>query len=66
MINDVVNIRETEFGVVLSILDSNLADELDDFLSEFVYIPYNQKFDGNKTTFYFGQVSCIDKVKKVC
>lgn len=60
-----VNIKETEFGLALTISDLDLADEFDDFLSADVYVLYNQKLDSQETTFYFGQVACTDKLKEI-
>lgn len=56
-------ITETaEYGVALRLIDTELADEFDDYLSEQVYVLFNIAYDENGVIFYFGLASERSKV----
>ena len=57
--------HDDKYGVVLTIQDSNVADELDDFLTENHYVFYDLRPHTASTEFYFGQASSIDKVEEM-
>lgn len=57
--------ENSEEGVVLECSDVELADEFDDYISIDRYVLYNLKLDDKTTFFYFGQASCIEKVKTI-
>jgi hypothetical protein len=46
----------TEHGLVMRISDSELADNIDDYLAEKCYVFYETKFGPNYVEFYFGQL----------
>ena len=54
---------ETEYGVELTVKDTERADEFDDFINEKCFVElagYKPVEDG--MTFLFGQASCPEKV----
>lgn len=56
-------ISETaEKGVALRLIDAELADEFEDYLSEQCFVLFNLAFDENGVIFYFGQASEQSKV----
>lgn len=59
-VNESVN-----YGVFLTIFDSELADEIEDFLNEKFFVFFNIKFNDSQVEFYFGQAACVDKVSKL-
>ena len=61
-----VEIIETpEYGVILSVDDTELADKFDDYLTEKCFVLFNIKVEGAKTLFYFGQASTSSKVQEL-
>lgn len=59
-------ISETkEHGAILKINDIELADEFDDFLNEHCYVFSELNFTPDCVYFYFGQASCVEKVKEL-
>jgi len=57
-------ISETkEHGCVLRINDAELADQFDDFVTEDCYIFTELKFETDCIYFYFGQASCVEKIR---
>lgn len=68
MLNNLMNkkfeISETkEHGGVLRINDAELADEFDDFVNEDCYVFTEVKFKAECVCFYFGQASCVEKIR---
>ena len=62
--NDIAKvIEDPQFGGSIEFKDREAADEFDDFVSEEHYILYNTKFEGDKVTFYFGEVSSTSKLE---
>ena len=43
------------YGVVLSCFGSDVADQFEDFLAEVHDLSFSLKFEGDKTSFYFGK-----------
>lgn len=61
-----VEITETEdFGVILHCNDVELADGLEDFLTERCFVLFNIRPQGDAISFYFGQASSQDKVRQL-
>jgi hypothetical protein len=56
-------IETVEYGLILRVMGTDLADQLDDFLTEKCYVLYNMKFDQNFCDFSFGQVCEATKLK---
>lgn len=57
------DISETaEEGVSLRLVDAELADEFEDYLSEQCFVLFNLAFDENGVIFHFGQASERSKV----
>ncbi len=55
---------ETEYGVELTVRDTERADEFDDFLNEKCFVELaGIKPVGDGMIFLFGQASCSEKVK---
>lgn len=55
-----------EYGVIIRCSDKNLADELDDFLTENYYILYEFNLSEPGTTlFYFGKASSLENVQAI-
>ena len=52
-----------KYGAVLKISDVELADEFEDFLTESCYVAFDVKLEFDCEYFYFGQASCIEKVR---
>ena len=68
MLNSLMDARfeisETkEHGGVLRINDAELADQFDDFVNEDCYVFTELKFETDYVYFYFGEASCIDKIR---
>jgi len=68
MLNSLMDTRfeisETkEHGGVLRINDAELADEFDDFVNQDCYVFTELKFEADCVYFYFGQASCIEKIR---
>ena len=62
--NSVFEITETEeHGTFLRVNDVNLADELDDFLTEECYVLFEQRLEPDHVVIQFGQASSSDKVR---
>jgi len=59
-------IYETKkYGVVLRVDDMEVADEFEDFLTEKHYVLFEVGFEEKSELFYFGQSSCVEKVKEL-
>ncbi len=59
-------ISETaDHGGVLRINDVELADQFDDFLNEELYVLTELKLEVDCVYFYFGQASCIEKIRSL-
>jgi hypothetical protein len=55
-----------DYGVVIKCFDKNMADDLDDFITENYYVFYENNFSENGVvSFYFGQASSIEKVTAI-
>ena len=57
--------KKKKYGVVLTIQDPNLADEVDDYLTENYYVFYDLRPSEEGMEFFFGQVSSIKKVEEL-
>lgn len=51
-----------EYGTVLRINNSELANQFEDFLAERCYVLFNIKFESDFVLFFFGQASSPVKV----
>ena len=61
-----VEIIETEdLGVTLHCKDVEVADGLEDFLTERCFVLFNIRPQGATVSFYFGQASSVDKVRQL-
>ena len=61
-----VEITETkDLGVILHCKDVEIADGLEDYLTERCFVLFNIRPQGATVSFYFGQVSCPDKVRQL-
>ena len=56
-------IETVEYGLILRVMQTDLADQLDDFLTEKCYVLYSIKFDENFCEFSFGQAGEATKLK---
>ncbi len=57
-------ISETkQHGCVLSISDTGLVDQFDDFINEDRYVYTELKFETDCVYFYFGEASCIENIR---
>jgi len=64
--NDIFEISDTEdYGALLKVSDVEIADELDDFLTEECYVFFEQKLESDYVEIYFGQASSSDKVNNL-
>lgn len=52
-----------EYGIILTIFDTEQADEFDDYLNENCYVFSELSFKSDRVNFYFGQVSCVEAVR---
>jgi len=57
--------EEPMHGVVLRCVDTELADQLEDFLSEKNFVLFETKFQEAEVMFYFGQASSLDAVRRL-
>ncbi len=57
--------EDRKYGILLSIDDTEIADEFDDFLNESCYVFVNVKFLDDRVDFYFGQAACIEKINNI-
>lgn len=61
-----VEITEAEdLGVILHCKDVEVADDLEDFLTERCFVLFNIRPQGATVSFYFGQASSLDKVSQL-
>ncbi len=61
-----VEITETkDFGVVLHCKDVEVADGLEDYLTERCFVLFNIRPEGETVSFYFGQASSREKVSQL-
>jgi len=61
-----IEITETEdLGVILHCKDVEVADGLEDFLTERCFVLFNIRPQGATVSFYFGQASSGDKVRQL-
>lgn len=58
-----VEIRDSEYGVVLSSADAELIDLLDDFLTEECFVSFDVRFEAEKSSLFFGEASSVSKVE---
>jgi hypothetical protein len=58
-----VEIRDTEHGVVLSSADAELVDLLEDFLTEKCFVEFSVKFEPERSSLLFGEASSVSKVE---
>jgi hypothetical protein len=56
------SLLETEYGVELTINDTERAGEFDDFINEKCFIKTSLRPVDDGMTFLFGQASCMEKV----
>ena len=54
-----------EYGVVLTIFDSEIADEADDYFSENFYLFYDARESESKVEFFFGEVASEEAVRNL-
>ncbi len=60
------NISETmEHGLILKVFDTEMADRLDDYLTETCYVFYTQRPTENCVEFFFGQVGSPEKLDEI-
>lgn len=57
-----VDIRDTEHGVMLSSMDAELIDLLEDFLTEECFVYFSVRFEP-EPALLFGQASSVSKVE---
>lgn len=50
-------VDDPDYGTLVRCVDADSADQFEDYLSEQCYVPFDIKFDGVDTVFYFGQAS---------
>jgi hypothetical protein len=61
-----VEITDTEdLGVILHCKDVEVADGLEDFLTERCFVLFNIRPQGAAVSFYFGQASSREKVRQL-
>jgi hypothetical protein len=59
-----VEIQELhEYGTILKIGDTEVADQFEDFLTEHRFVLFNVKFEPDGVSFYFGQASSAARVR---
>ncbi len=64
--NELFEIKDSpEYGAILNIKNSELADQFEDFLAEKCFVLFNIKFESDIVEFFFGQASSVDKVKEL-
>ena len=54
-----------KYGAQILTESEDLADEIDDYLSEKYYIFYDRSFSDGEYAFHFGQASDVEKVKSI-
>lgn len=54
--------ENNKYGVILEVSTDEFADEFTDFITESFYVFFDVKFEANCVYYYFGQVSCVEKV----
>jgi hypothetical protein len=54
-----------DYGVSITVNNKNLADSLDDYLTENFFILYNIKDESAGTQFLFGQAASESKLKDI-
>ncbi len=61
-----IEITETEeLGVILHCADVELAESLEDYLTERCFVLFNIRPQGTTVSFYFGQASSPGKVRQL-
>ncbi len=55
--SDVEIIETPEYGTVLKYANLELADQLEDFLTECCFVFFSIKLESNVVSFFFGQAS---------
>ena len=56
---------EPNHGIIVVINNELEADEFDDYLTEERYIKYDLRSDNDKTSFFFGEGSNENSIKKI-
>ena len=54
-----------DYGPVVRVLDRELADTFDDFVTENFYTFYDMGFKDDAVEFCFGQLASLERVKEV-
>jgi len=64
-ISNVQIIEDPEYGVILVCQDLELADQLEDFITEKHSVLFHIKFEPNRVAFFFGKTNTTSKVKEL-
>lgn len=64
--NSPIEVSESiDYGPVVRILDRELADSFDDYVTENFYAFYDTKFADDAVEFYFGQFASVARLKEI-
>lgn len=66
MRKDVVVSSTDEYGIVVEILDPEVADRFEGYLTDNHYVLFDVKFENESVHFFFGQASSLKKVEALC